>query len=61
MSGFMSIIAVRIYRYASAWCELSPHLYISWFHKLYQVFHNDIHAVLVKIAVVSEAEKIQLK
>ena len=37
------------------------HLDITRIHQLHQVFHNHVHAVFVKVAVVTETEQIQFQ
>ena len=41
--------------------EDAANLQISWIHQLNKVFHNDIHAILMKIAMVTETEKIKFQ
>ena len=42
-------------------CEETCHLDILRIHKLHEVFHNDVHAVLVEVAMITEAEKVELQ
>lgn len=40
--------------------ELAPDLDVLGVHQTDQIVHDDIHAVLVEISVVTEAEQVQL-
>jgi hypothetical protein len=53
-----SIIAVRIDTQTTAWKEFTPNLDVFGLHQFNQVFHNDIDAIFVKRAVVSETEEV---
>ena len=57
----LTVIAVRVDRDAAAREETSPDLDVFRVHQLDQVFHDDVHAVLMKIAVIAEAEQIELQ
>ena len=59
-SGF-SVIAVGINGNAASRRKFSPDLNIFRIHKTDQILHNDVHAILMKISVIAEAEKIQLQ
>ena len=41
--------------------EESSHLDILWIHQLNKVFHDDVHTVLVKSAMIAETEQIELQ
>jgi hypothetical protein len=42
--------------YAAAWCEVSDYFEVARVHQLYEVFHDDVYAVFMEVAVVAEAE-----
>ncbi len=46
---------------AAAWIEDARHLDVAGIHQFDQVLHNDVHAVLMEIAVVAEREQVQLE
>ncbi len=56
---FLSVITVRINRDPSSWKEFSPDFNILRVHKIYQIFHNLIAAVLMKISMISVRKEIQ--
>ena len=56
----LAVIAVRIDGNASAGSELAPYFDIFRIHELYQVFHDYVYAVLMKVSVIAEREKIEL-
>ena len=56
-----AVVAVWINRYSASRKKLSPDLNIFRIHKFYQILHYDIHTILVKIPVITEAEKVQLE
>lgn len=56
-----SVVVVRVDRDAAAGRELAPHFEITWLHQLDEVFPDDVDAVFVEIAVVAEAEQVQLE
>ena len=57
----VAIVGKRHYRYATAGVENTCHLKIPGIHELDQVFHDDVHAVLMEVALVAEAEEIELQ
>ena len=57
----LAVVAVRVNRDAAARRELAPDLDVLRLHELDEILHDDVHAVLVEIAVVAEAEQIQLE
>lgn len=57
----LAVVAVRVDRDAAARSEFAPHLDVFRVHQLDQVVHDHVHAILVKIAVVAEAEQVQLE
>jgi hypothetical protein len=61
LRAFLSVIAERIDGYAAARQKLSPNFHVFWVHQRNEVFHNNVDAILVEIAVISEAEQIELK
>ena len=52
----LTVIAVRVNGDTPAGQEFSPNLNIFGIHELYQIIHDDIHAVFMEIAVIPEAE-----
>lgn len=55
------VVAIRIDRDAAARSELAPYLDVARVHQFDQVVHDDVHAILVEIAVIAEAEQVQLE
>ena len=53
-----AVIAVGINRNAAAGQEFAPDLDIGGLHQFDEVVHDDVHAVLVEITVIAEAEQI---
>lgn len=58
---WLAIIAVRIDGDAAARGEFAPDFDVARVHQFDQIVHNDVHAILVEVAVVAEAEQIQLE
>ena len=56
-----AVIAVRVDRYASARCELAPDFDVLGIHELDEILHDDVHAVLMEVAVIAEREQIELQ
>lgn len=56
-----SIITIRIYTYTATWRKDTGHFYILRIHQFNKILHNLIHAVLMKIAMISKAEKIEFQ
>ena len=57
----ISPVGKRVYGYASARSEDAFNLDVARIHQADEVFHNDVHAVLVKVAVVAETEQVELE
>ena len=57
----LSVVGVRVDADAAAWGKESDDLDVLWFHQLHQVFHDDVDAVLMEIAIVAEGEEIELQ
>ena len=57
----LAVVAVRVDRNAAARGKFAPDLNVFRVHKADKVFHDDVHTVLVEIAVIAEAEQIQLE
>ena len=57
----IAIVGKGINGYAATGGKQAYHLDITRIHQLHQVFHNHVHAVFVKVAVVTETEQIQFK
>lgn len=56
-----AVVGKREDAYSAARLEESRHFDIARVHQLHQVFHDDVHAVFMEVAVVTEAEEIQLQ
>ena len=56
-----AVVGVGVDGDASAGCEESGHLDVLGVHEAYEVFHNDVYAVFVEVAVVAEAEEVELE
>lgn len=56
-----AVVRIREYAYSSAWSEQARYLNIFGVHKLYQVFHYLVYAVLMEVPVIAETEKVQLQ
>ena len=56
-----AVVAVRVDGESAAWEEFAPYFDIAWMEKLDEVIHDDIHAVLMEITVIAEAEKIEFQ
>ena len=61
LSTGLAIIAIRVNGNTAARQEFSPYLDIFRRHELYKVFHDYINAVLMEVAVIAKAEKIELQ
>lgn len=46
---------------SSSWGEYAFDFEVPWVHKAYEVFHDDVYAVFVKVAVVAEAEEVKFE
>ena len=56
--SWYSIISIRIYADPPSWSEYSYNLDIFRLHQFDEVFHYYINTVLMKVAVITEAEEI---
>ena len=57
----LAIVGIGIDAYAATGSEETCHLYILGLHQADEVFHDDIDTVLMEVAVIAEAEEIELK
>ena len=57
----VAIVGKRYNSDASSWVEVACDLEIAWIHEFDQVFHDDVDAVFVEIALVAEAEEVELE
>ena len=57
----LAIVCVWIDGQTTARRKLAPHLDIFRIHQLHEIFHDDVDTILVKVAVISEAEQIKLQ
>ena len=53
-----SVVAVGVNGNAAPGQEFSPDFNVSGIHQSNQIFHNNIHTILMEIAVIAEREKI---
>ena len=53
-----AVVGVRVDGNAAARGELAPDFNEARVHQLNQVVHNNVHAVLVEITMVAEAEQV---
>ena len=56
-----AVVAVRVDGEPAAGEKFAPYFDIAGMEKLDEITHDDIHAVLMEIAVIAEAEKIELQ
>ncbi len=56
-----SVVAIRIDRDATTRSELAPYLDVARVHQLDQIVHDDVDTILMEIAVIAEAEQVQLE
>jgi len=61
LSAWASIIGVWVDADAATGKEKPYHLNILGIHQPNEVFHNDVHAVLMKVAVITEREEVELQ
>jgi len=53
---FFSIVTVGVNGYPTSRGKHSPDFFVLGIHQLNKIFHDDIHAVFMNIAMVSKAE-----
>ena len=56
-----AIVGVWIDGYATTWCEYSGHLNIFRIHQFNQVFHDFVHAVFMKVTVITVTEQVEFQ
>lgn len=56
-----SVVGVGINADAASWCEDSRHFDVFWIHQFDEVLHDDVDTIFVEVAVVSEAEQVELQ
>ena len=56
-----AVIAIRVNADSAARSEDTGYFDVFGVHQADKVFHDDVHTVLVEIAVIAEAEQIQLE
>ncbi len=61
LRALLAVVGVGIDADASAGCEDARYLNVLRFHQPDEVFHDDVHAVFVEVAVIAEAEKVELQ
>lgn len=57
----LAVVAVRVDAEAAAWQEFTPYFDVFGVHQSNEIFHDDVHAVLVKSPVIAEAEEVKLQ
>ena len=56
-----AVVAVGVDGDTAARQKLAPHLDVLRRHQADEILHDNVHAVLVKVAVIAEAEQIELE
>ena len=59
--AFSTIVGIGKDTDATARGEETRHFDVFWIHQLDEVLHDNVHAIFVEVAVISEAEKIELE
>ena len=59
--GIVAVIGERYYGNTAAGHEYSSYFEIARLHEGHEVLHDDVHAVFVEVAVVAEAEEVELE
>lgn len=59
--ALFAVIAVRVNAQAAPWHKLAPNLDVLRLHQGYKVFHNGVHAVLMKLSLTAVAEQIEFQ
>ena len=59
--GFVAEVCEWYDRYSASWHEISGDFDIAGLHEFDEVFHDDVDAVFMEIAVVSEAEEVEFE
>lgn len=54
----VAIIGEWIYRNTAARHENAHHFKVFRIHEFHEIFHDDIHAIFVEVAVIAETEEI---
>ena len=57
----LAIIAIGVNRDTAARSELPPNLYVLWIHQGNKILHDDVHAVLMKVTMITEAKQVELQ
>ncbi len=60
LGPFFAVVAIGVYGNSAAGQKFAPYFDICRVSQINKVVHNYVHAILVKIAAVSEPEKIKL-
>ena len=61
LSAWPAIVGVWVDTDAASGCKQTYNLYILWIHQLNKILHYLVHAVLVKITMIAEAEEVKLQ
>lgn len=56
-----SVVGVGINADAASWREDSRHFDVFWIHQFDEILHDDVDTIFVEVAVVSEAEQVELQ
>lgn len=56
-----SVVGVGKNADAASWREDSRHFDVFWIHQFDEVLHDDVDTIFVEVAVVSEAEQVELQ
>ena len=57
----VAVVGKGFYADAATWVEQTDDLQILGIHQLDQILHNDVDAILMKIAVIAKTEQVQLQ
>ena len=60
LRAWSSVVGEWVDADATSWREKSYYFDVFWSHELNEVFHDGIYTVLVEVAMVAEAEKVEL-
>lgn len=61
LSAGASVVGIGMNTYAAAWSEEARDFDVLRIHKADKVLHDDVHAVLVKVAVIAKTEEIEFE
>ena len=61
LSAWPAIVGVWVDTDAASGCKQTYNLYILWIHQLNKILHYLVHAVLVEITMIAEAEEVKFQ